>query len=70
MKNVPGYDGILIHVGYSDKWSRGCILVGENSESNKLSNSADALERLYSYLEKANEITIEIVRKYEMPLVV
>lgn len=30
IKNVPGFSGIRMHAGKSDKNSSGCILVGEN----------------------------------------
>ena len=63
--NVPGFDGILIHVGNTAADSAGCILVGKNSQVGKVLNSSDTFKRLYSILDKANragnEIKIKIV---------
>lgn len=60
--NVPGFDGILIHIGNSARDSEGCILVGENREVGKVLNSTATFKRLYARLREAKGdiyITIE-----------
>lgn len=59
--NVPGFEGILIHAGNSEKDSAGCLIVGENKAKGKVLNSKATYERLYKELLKdRNNITIEI----------
>lgn len=62
--NVPGFDGILIHVGSNASHSSGCILVGNNTVKGGLTNSKDVFRKLYSILKQAwnnnEEIEIEI----------
>ena len=60
--NVPGFDGILIHIGNTARDSEGCILVGENREVGKVLNSTATFKRLYARLREAKGdiyITIE-----------
>ncbi|MBQ3752787.1 MAG: hypothetical protein II864_04475 [Prevotella sp.] len=60
--NVPGFDGILIHIGNTARDSEGCILVGENREVGKVLNSTATFKRLYAALKGAKGdiyITIE-----------
>lgn len=60
--NVPGFDGILIHIGNTARDSEGCILVGENREVGKVLNSTANFKRLYARLREAKGdiyITIE-----------
>ncbi|MBR3521047.1 MAG: hypothetical protein IKM76_11565 [Prevotella sp.] len=60
--NVPGFDGILIHIGNTARDSEGCILVGENREVGKVLNSTATFKRLYAKLREAKGdiyITIE-----------
>lgn len=39
LQNVPQFDGVLIHVGNSDKDSSGCILLGKNKQAGKVVDS-------------------------------
>lgn len=62
--NVPGFDGILIHVGSNASHSSGCILVGNNAVKGGLTNSKETFKKLYKILLEAKEngekITIDI----------
>lgn len=61
--NVPGYDGILIHVGDGYKGpdlTSGCILVGENKIVGGLLNGKEVFTNLYNKLKKADKVEITI----------
>jgi hypothetical protein len=62
--NVPGFDGILIHAGNTDKDTDGCILVGQNKVVGKVINSQATWAQLYKTLQakKQEGITIEILK--------
>lgn len=69
LHEVPGFDGILIHLGNTAKDSAGCILPGYNKVKGKVINSQVAFEDLMiNYLFPARDrnerITIEIRRNY------
>ena len=67
LKDVPGFDGILIHPGGSNGPldTRGCILVGKNTKVGKLTDSRASFMEIYKQMKEAadhgEKITIEIV---------
>lgn len=60
LKDVPGYTGILIHIGNFAKDSAGCILVGENKVKGGVVNSITWFWKLYDILKAADERKEEI----------
>ena len=64
--NVPGFEGILIHPGNTDKDTRGCLLVGDYDPSapDRVTGSVTAYEDLMRYLwaayKRKDKITIKI----------
>jgi len=67
LKNVPGYDGVLIHIGNKPADTSGCILVGENKAVGQVLNSTNTFRNLYKKLSEANDrgeqILIEVKKK-------
>ena len=62
--NVPGFAGIRIHSGNTEKDSLGCILVGKNKAVGKVLESRDTYSKLFSVLQEANKKeTIKITIK-------
>lgn len=62
--NVPGFAGIRIHSGNTEKDSLGCILVGKNKAVGKVLESRDTYSKLFSMLQEANKKeTIKITIK-------
>lgn len=65
IKNVRGFDGILIHCGVDHSNSSGCILVGMNTIKGKLTDSKETFKKVYTLMKEAHDngetiyITIE-----------
>ena len=53
LKYVKGFSGILIHSGYDENDSSGCILVGENKVVGKIINSWKKFKEVYTLLKAA-----------------
>lgn len=50
--NIPGYEGVLIHAGNTQKDTEGCLLVGENKVVGKVINSQATWKKLYEVIQK------------------
>ena len=51
---MPGYEGVLIHIGNTAKDTDGCILVGENKQVGMVLNSTVTFKRVYDLMKKAD----------------
>lgn len=61
LEDVPGFEGVLIHVGNTPSDSSGCILVGQNKVKGKVINSTVTFYKLMEILQNTDEeITITI----------
>ena len=58
--NVPGFEGILIHIGNFPEDTEGCILVGENKVKGGVVNSTKYFKQLYEILKEADNNNEEI----------
>lgn len=62
--NVPGFDGVLIHIGNTKKDTEGCILVGRNLQVGAVLQSTATFRALYAKMKSAHDkgerITIEL----------
>ncbi len=63
--DVPAFEGVRIHGGNTAKDTLGCILVGMNVGTNRISNCTPAAKLVMDFLEQAERnrasSTIEII---------
>lgn len=50
--DVPGFEGVRIHPGNTDKDTSGCILVGTTTSQDYIGNSRAAFEVLFAKMQK------------------
>lgn len=68
--NVPGFSGVLIHVGYGEKDTDGCVLLDDTIGNNSVDvgniggRSLDAVKRfylkVYPYLQQGGKVNLEV----------
>jgi hypothetical protein len=65
IKNVKGFEGVLLHCGSDHSNSSGCILLGLNKQKGKLTDSKETFKKIYTLMKEAHDrgetiyITIE-----------
>lgn len=57
---VPGFEGVRIHPGNTDKDTEGCLLVGQTYAQDFVGNSRAAFNALFAKMQKAESITLTI----------
>jgi hypothetical protein len=67
VRDVPGFEYILIHTGNTDEHTSGCLLTGLTSDSKKgfIGNSVDAYKSIYPRIAEALENGEEVFITYE-----
>ena len=64
LKDVPGFEGIRIHPGNTDKDTHGCVLVGQSRSGELIGHSRTAYAILFpkiqSALKRGESVTIEV----------
>ena len=65
LANVPGFEGIMVHCGNTDKDTLGCILVGSKASEEKgrwfITETAQAYRKIYPQIQKAFRNNVKIV---------
>ena len=56
IRNIPGFEWVLIHIGNYAKDTLGCILVGTQYEENAVLNSTIAYKKIYPIIADALSI--------------
>ncbi|GAB2861460.1 hypothetical protein GCM10027277_32670 [Pseudoduganella ginsengisoli] len=51
--NVPDFEGVRIHTGNRPEDTQGCILVGQQQDTDRIASSKPAFDRLFVQLEAA-----------------
>lgn len=62
--DVPGYEGVLIHVAdgpKKDKLLQGCIGIGERQTDGSLLNGKQIFRKLYEKIQGQNNLIIEVL---------
>lgn len=67
VRDVPGFEYILIHIGNDDDDTAGCLLVGSTADANKgfIGNSTGAYKAMYKKVIAAIMSNEKITIKYE-----
>lgn len=66
VRDVPGFEYILIHTGNTDEHTSGCLIVGNSSDyKGFIGSSVDAYKRIYSAIAEALERGEEVTITYE-----
>jgi hypothetical protein len=58
--DVPGFEGIRIHKGNTDKDTHGCILLGSNSTGTSITDSKKAYDPVFARIKAAFDAGEEI----------
>ena len=70
VRNVPGFEYILIHTGNTDEHTAGCLLVGDSQQNNAIKadgfvgSSTQAYKRIYPKIAQALEAGEEVTITY------
>lgn len=54
IKNVKGFDGVLIHCGNDETHTEGCLLVGKNTQVGKVTESQETFKKIYALMSEAH----------------
>ena len=66
VRDVPGFEYILIHTGNTDEHTSGCLLVGNTSDTKGfVGGSVNAYKKIYPAIAKALEDGKEVTITYE-----
>ena len=70
VRNVPGFEYILIHTGNTDEHTAGCLLLGDSQQNNAIKSdgfigsSVQAYKRVYPRVAKALESNKKVTITY------
>ena len=59
--DVPGYDGVLIHIGNYPKDTEGCLLVGRNTVKGAVMDSTNTWRAFYEKIKGQKDLTVRIL---------